>query len=218
MEDNGTNAVGGALQFSQLPTERQAEYRKAASQMVRLAQACAIPIIFAPPLSAGGTPNGATGCVLELGDATFVVTAAHVLSGYEDGIQAGQTLNWQVGALPPFDPLSRVAWRDNATDIVFLALSATEARVACGNSSHIVSASSGWPPPCPQVEQLVLVSGYPKILREVESSGRIGAGPYSAMFRVTSVGEGYFNCQIEQRDLVSFDETALPPPDTDMGG
>jgi hypothetical protein len=85
-----------------------------------------VPIIFAPPLSIGGTQNSASGCVLRLGARTFVVTASHVLSGYEERIQSGEVLR-QVGDLPPFDPLSRVAWRDRGRDIVLLHISQNEA-------------------------------------------------------------------------------------------
>ena len=38
------------------------------------------------------------------------------------------------------------------------------------------------------------------------------------MFRVASVGEGYFCCQIEQKDLISFGGESLPPPGADVGG
>lgn len=218
--ENPTSAhdAGAAQRFSQLSTQEQVRYRKAALQMVRLAQQCAIPIIFAPPLSCGGALSGATGCLLELNERCFFVTASHVLLGYEERRQSGEALNWQVGALPPFDPLCRISWRDHGKDLVFLELSASEANVACADSSRIVTASAGWPPPCPRVGQLVFASGYPKVLREVAPSGRIGAGPYSAMFRVTTVGSGYFYCQIEPRELISFNEMTLPPPDTDFGG
>jgi hypothetical protein len=65
----------------------------------------------------------------------------------------------------------------------------------------------------------VLVGGYPKALREEDpSSGRIGAGPYSAVFRVTKVGAGYCKCLIERKDLISFNGGPLPEPGTEMGG
>src|SRR5713226_7674400 len=115
--------LGAAHRFSQLRAQEQVHYRTVAQQVVRLAQRYAVPIIFAPPLRIRGEPNGATGCVVKLSSGSFVVTASHVLGGYEKRHQSGDVLNWQVGALPPFDPLTRVAWRDNARDIVFLRLS-----------------------------------------------------------------------------------------------
>jgi hypothetical protein len=98
--------------------------------MVRLAQSYAVPIIYAPPLSIGGTINGATGSVLKISSEYFVVTASHVLEGYEKRLLSGEKLNWQIGHLPPFDPLSRIAWRDCAKDTLLLRLSEDEARQA----------------------------------------------------------------------------------------
>lgn len=69
------------------------------------------PSSLAPPRSRGGKINGASGSVLQLGSGVFIVTASHVLEGYETRIQAGEVLNWQVGDLPPFDLISRIAWR-----------------------------------------------------------------------------------------------------------
>lgn len=60
--------------------------------------------------------------------------------------------------------------------------------------------------------------GHPKSLREEAlAPGRIGAGPYSAIFRVTLACDTEFKCAIERRDLISFDGP-LPAVGTDMGG
>jgi hypothetical protein len=183
--------------------------------MVRLAQSYAVPIVYAPPPRHGGVINGATGTVLKVGLEHFILTASHVLDGYEKRQVSGERLNWQVGHLPPFDPLSRIAWRDCARDIVLLRLCGDEASQV---GSWVVTPSS-WPPERPDVGALVLVAGYPKVLREeIGSLETIGSDPLSAMFRVTTTGEGYFVCQIEQEDLVSFNEGPVPDADTDFGG
>ena len=207
--------LGGAEQFRQLSAEDQARYIAINRQMTAIARDHAVPIIFAPPLSIGGKINGATG-VVRLGANPVLVTASHVLSGYEERAQAGEQLNWQVGNLPPFDPLSHIAWRDRARDIVLLSITEIEA----GNIGPcIISAPAKWPPPAPQEGQLVLIGGYPKALREEKPlSGWIGAGPYSAVFRVTTVGDGYCKCVVERKDLISFDGNPLPDPGTEMGG
>jgi hypothetical protein len=210
------NERGGAQRFQELPAEARARYIAISQQMARFARDHAVPIFFAPPLSIGGKINGACGCVLQLKSETFVITASHVLAGYEERIEAGEVLNWQVGNLPPFDPLPRVAWRDIEKDVVLMRISENEAQ-SIGPCA--ISSPPKWPPLVPQEGQMVVVAGYPRGLREENpSSGWIGAGPYSAVFRVTSVGPGYCKCLIERKDLISFDGGPLPESDADMGG
>jgi len=208
--------LSGVQQFQQLSFEDQARYIAINQQMARLARNHAVPIIFAPPRSRGGKINGASGSVVQLKSGVFITTASHVLEGYESRMEAGEVLNWQVGDLPPFDPIPRVAWRSRDLDIVLLRVTAKEARSI---GPCIISAPGKWPPVTPQEGQIVLVGGYPKALREEDiQNGSIGAGPYSAVFRVTVVGDGYCKCMIERRDLISFDGGPLPQVGIDMGG
>jgi hypothetical protein len=151
-----------------------------------------------------------------MGSGAVLATASHVLEGYETRTAVGELLNWQVGDLPPFDPIPRIAWRSRDLDIVLLRITADEARSI---GPCIISMPPKWPPARPQEGQLVLVGGYPKALREENiQAGSIGAGSYSAVFKVTAVGEGCCKSMIERRDLISFDGGPLPPLGTDMGG
>jgi hypothetical protein len=208
--------LSGAEQFECLSGDQKAQYLKVSRQMVHLAQEYSVPIIYGPRVSAGGgVVNGATGCVLKLQSGTFLVTASHVLAGYEKRVGKGETLNWQVGKLRPFDPLQRIAWRDVRKDIVFLRLRRDEVEMIGPVTAAV---PPRWPPPHPQQGQLVVLAGFPGNLREVNFSGWIGAGPFSAVFRVTTTGEDYCTCRIEQKELISFTDAAPPPPGTDMGG
>lgn len=222
---------GRAGGFNELPCEEQQRYLTACRQMTKLALDHAVPITFAPPLGKFAVPltggkfstvtlpmslgkiESATGCVLQLHDAYFVVTADHILEAYENRINEGEVLNWQVGELR-FDPISRVAWRGSTKnkpkDIVFLRVTEQEAREACADRNHILSAPTGWPPRAPQEGEMVLLAGYPTQLREVDG-GVIRPGPLSAMLPVTtSTGDGTFKCRYEYEDLISFDPQALP--------
>jgi hypothetical protein len=204
----------GAELFQRLSGDEKAHYVAVSQQMVGFARDHAVPIMIAPPLSIGGEVKGATGCVLQLRTGTHVATASHVLAGYEKRVRKGESVNWQVGKLLPFDPIPRIAWRDDRKDTVFLRLLEDELRTIgpCN-----IWKPPQWPPVVPQVGQILLVAGHPGALREVRSD-MIGAGPFSALFRVTTVGEDYGTCQIEHKDLVSFNGTPPPPPGTDMGG
>jgi len=99
---------------------------------------------------------------------------------------------------------------------VFLRLTKNESAIACGTGSRVVPILNGWPPPPPAPGQVVLVAGFPRALKTAD--GRIGSEPVGAMFRVTNVREGYCDCQIEDRDLISFGDGPLPSRDGDMGG
>jgi hypothetical protein len=210
------NELGGAHRFQQLSPEAKAQYITASQEMTGLARSYAVPIFFAPPLSNPGKINGASSCLLQLDSKNFVGTASHVLEGYEERVRLGERLNWQVGNLRPFDPLPRVAWRDRQRDIVLLSISDDEAR-SVGPCS--ISIPPKWPPPLPQEGDWVIMAGYPRALREEDSvAGRIGAGPASAVYRVTEVRPGSCVCVIERKDLISFNGGPLPEPDADMGG
>lgn len=208
--------LSGAQRFEQLSEENKSRYLAINRQMVRLARDYAVPIIFAPPPSVGSKINGASGCVVQLASGTFVVTASHVLAGYEKRVGKGERLNWQVGNLPPFDPLLRVEWRSPERDIVLLRISENEAR-SIGPCT--IAAPRRWPVHPPKEGDLVLVAGYPKGLREENpSEGWIGSGPYSAIFRVTLAEADRCKCLIERRDLIGFEGGRLPEPGADMGG
>jgi hypothetical protein len=206
--------------FEDLSADDKKRYRDFGREMVRLAQSYAAPIVLAPPPTIiDGLVNGATGAVVKWNCKYFVLTASHVLDEYEKRLCAGEELNWQVGRLPPFDPLSRIKWRDYAADTLLLSMSKDEALKV---GSVIVSAPKEMP--VPKDDDRVLVAGYPKALREVTADGVIGAGCLAAMFRVTDIRHGcshcYFDCKIDEReeDFVKLNELPLPEADMDMGG
>ena len=92
-------------------------------------------------------------------------------------------LNWQIGKLPPFDPISRVAWRDKTdaysrslmpyrlSDLVLFRLSKLEADEACGEAARIVPTPVVWPPPALSTGQHVGLAGYPNQLRALDLAG-----------------------------------------------
>jgi hypothetical protein len=116
-----------------------------------------MPIIFAPPLSIGGKVNSGTGFVLQLNCGSFVVTASHVLDEYENRVQSGEQLYWLVGKLPPFDPLSRIAWRGVKKDVVLLRLPPQE--ISRLRPHCTITAPTQWPPSVPHEQQLALLAG-----------------------------------------------------------
>ena len=231
-----------------LPSERQ-RYRDIVRELMALAQEHAIPMCFAPPLVtaevplSGGTVttiklprtlgkiDGASGFVLRMPTGYYFVTAGHVLREYEERTREGERLNWQIGRLAPFDPLSRVAWRDKTdasnrslmpyrpTDIVFLRLSEIEAIAACG-SARIIPSPGEWPPTALSKGQLVVIAGYPNQLRAVDLAGTMNREACGFVSQVTSVGEGNCKCHFAYADLIDFGGGTAQPDlnNANLGG
>jgi hypothetical protein len=224
--------------FRALPKTHQDQYRRIMHELMTFVQGHAIPICFAPPLITVAVPlaegttasiklpmtlgniDGASGCILQLESGLFLVTAEHVLATYEKRIDSGERLNWQIGKLPPVDPFSRIAWRDEAgdrslmpyrpTDIVFLWLSEQEAREACGEA-RIVSTPIVWPPPTLTVGQLLVLVGYPNQLKAVDLEGTMNREACGLVFQVTTIGDGYCKCQFAYEDVIDFSGRSQPP-------
>lgn len=217
--------------FRELPQTHKDQYRRIMRELMTFAQGHAIPIGFAPPLITVAVPtaegtiasiklpmtlgkiDGASGCILRLDSGLFLVTAEHVLACYEKRIKSGERLNWQIGKLPPVDPLSRIEWRDKPddrslmpyrpTDIVFLRLSEQEAIEACGEA-RIVSTPIAWPPPALTVGELLVLVGYPNQLRTEDLQGTMNREACGLVFQVTTTNDGYCKCQFAYEDVIDF--------------
>jgi hypothetical protein len=227
-----TMSTPSITNFLSLPEVDQDNYRTASGQMTNLVRSYVIPIAYGPPVIILDVPmpsgetrrvafprtpgklETASGCIFELGSKYFVATAEHVLDSYKKRADAGEQLHWQVGKLPPFDPLRQVVWRGSCKfpckDIVFLNIDEEEAIKACAGRTNIVSLANPWPPRVPEVGETVLLGGFPRQLREVQGD-EIALGPFSALLKVTtSIGDGTFKCRFKYEDLISFNERPLP--------
>lgn len=217
--------------FRGLSQAHQDQYRRIMHELMTFAQGHSIPIGFAPPLitvempTADGTIasiklpmtlgkiDGASGCILRLDSGLFLVTAEHVLACYEKRTNDGERLNWQIGKLPPVDPLSRIVWRDKRddrslmpyrpTDIVLLRLSEKEAIEAC-SEARIVSTPIEWPPPTLTVGELLVLAGYPNQLRTEDLQGTMNREACGLVFQVTAINDGYCKCQFAYEDVIDF--------------
>jgi hypothetical protein len=225
--------------FKKLTPESKEEYKRAARQFTTYALAHTVPIVIGPPVMSieienmgscripcGGKIEGASSCLLKLHGKVYSVTAEHVLVGYEERVESGERINWQVGRLRPFDPLERVAWRGGrrhngrGKDIACIEISESEAREACAGLDLILRASTPWPPAVPEQGQVVFMAGHPTEQMQ-SSNGEIDVGGFGQIFRVTtSTGDGSFKCRFEYRELISHDDQALPMEtiETNVGG
>jgi hypothetical protein len=224
--------------FKALSKKQQELYGCIVRELMNFAQGHSLPMCFAPPLVTATVPlatgrvavklpltlgkvDGASGCVLQLQSGYFFVTAEHVLVEYEKRTREDERLNWQIGRLPPFDPISRIAWRDKTdayersqmpyrpTDIVLLRLTKEEAEEACGEA-RIVPTPVRWPPPPLIIGQHVVMAGYPNQLRAVDLAGTMKREACGLAFQVTNIGDGYCKCQFLYQDVIDFSGAAQP--------
>jgi hypothetical protein len=207
-------SLSGRDRFQALSAPEQARFRSVSQHLIRHAVASAVPIVFGHPPRIGNKIESASGCVLRLRAGSFVVTAAHVLRGYKEWLAEGEESIWQVGRLK-FSPLGRIASSDKSADVAFLKVSEGEASEV---GSSILSPSNVWPPPRPEIGQLLIISGYPRVARQFQGRGAIGCCPMSAILRVTSANDRYAVCEIARDDLVSFDANPAPDADFDHSG
>src|SRR5258706_10598934 len=201
--------------FSSLSRQEQARYRLVLREMLQVAEAYAVPVMFGPPPWRAGQASGASGFVVNAGGRFFAVTAEHVLVGYEKALESDTDVEWKFGRFI-FEPAPRLVWREpRKADVVLLELTHSEAHNIGGT---VASVPRGWPPASPDQGQCVIISGYPETLREVDATGTIGFGPASTFLEVKSTGEGYFYCQMDHAKLISFNDEPVPTEGTDFGG
>jgi hypothetical protein len=146
---NGVSQLSGVELFERLSDEEKAHYISTNREMVGYALDHAVPLIIALLVSAGGEIKGATGSILRTPSGAYLLTASHVLGGYERRTREGERLNWQFGKLPPFDPLARIAWRDERRDVVLLRLTENDVQ-GCR-----IAVPPPWPPPIPAEGEFV---------------------------------------------------------------
>ena len=81
----------------------------------------------------------------------------------------------------------------------------------------ICSTALGWPPPILKPEDVIVLSGYPKMYRQ-QRGRQISVPALSAVFDVTASGEYHLVSQWNRDDIVSIGSGEVPPPGADLGG
>jgi hypothetical protein len=115
-----------------------------------------------------------------------------------------------------FDPLDRVAARDATNDVVLIELRKGEGAEA----GRLICTTGGWPPPRPEPGDVVLVSGYPALIREQPSRSLVKFWALSALLEVTTTGEFHQVSQWERENMTRFGGPGpgVPPPGIELGG
>jgi hypothetical protein len=199
--------------FEELPDNEQRAIIAAGQHMTRLAYEYVTVILIGASPEDDTHVNHGSAFLLRLGERLFLGTAAHVLAKYEERLSLSEDVVFEVGQVA-IDPQSRVRWRDDTRDVVFLEVTSAEAT----RMGVWVQEPSRWPPPQPTVGSYIVLSGYPAETRKRLSAAGFEFPAFSVMLQVSSASEGRIVCQFTRENWISFGQKDIPAPGTNFGG
>ncbi len=149
--------------------------------------------------------NG-TATLLRIGERAMIITDDHVVETYEKTLAEDSRVRFQIGAAP-FDPLQHIIDRSKDKDLCTLDASAAQidhqARDDDTNMPPLEFyqvETAAWPPPLVEVQQTVILGGFPGALRR-QSGTDVTSESYSlAATPVTGVLPDYFTCNLDRSE------------------
>jgi hypothetical protein len=189
------------------------ETEEVVKQYLKIATGYSIPI-FWESNNTSINSNGTT-FILDTGERKFVVTAAHVYRSYIEEKQTGNASNCQLANVP-FELEDRLISVSHSTDIATFEIS--EKEIESLNFTVLRGSNATWPPPRPEENNMVVVSGFPGIERIQTEQDAYNFGYYCFNTPVNSISEKHFGCSFDRsywRDAIG---KGLPPENYDMGG
>jgi hypothetical protein len=169
-----------------------------------------------------GTPGSVSDAVVDTGSGVlvrtredlFLVTACHVLAGFEKAALRRPDLSFQVGRLNLALNEERRIWRDIDQDVAAVAVSDVEA----SRIGTFVHEPTEWPPVIPQHNDYVTVTGLPAMRRTRPETNTVLFGPLLAHLPVLGSFLNHFTCRIDRTYLQSFPKHELPDTGVNYGG
>ena len=159
--------------------------------------------------------NNGTAFVLNTGQNTFVVTAAHVYENYIKAKDKGEASNCQLSNIEFELEERRISNnRSGSMDIATFSISAKEIKSL--DKSVLQGNQKSWPPARPNKEEAIVVAGYPGIERIEEKECNFGLHCFNTP--VSSVSERHFGCSFERQHWVDLFGNGLPEDLYNLGG
>jgi hypothetical protein len=186
---------------------------RAALQSFQLrAWSCAITLRIARIADSKETSfNTASGVLIEFPRRAVIATAWHVLQEFRRSRDSGEQVVLVCDHMPIATP--RTAYRDERNDLAFI-----EVPTIGRGGIHAVPYRPGpmWPPPRVQVDDSVLVSGFPKRLRY--DGDEILHGDFNVLVDVASAAASHFMLNIDWKALGHAGRVRLRSEQVDYGG
>ena len=155
--------------------------------------------------------NTASGVLLAFPNRAVVATANHVVEGFVEARNAGERVALVIDNMPLEDP--RVVYRSKRDDI---ALIEVPDRGRNGIKAVPYRPVGLWPPPSVQIDDTVLVCGFPKRFRY--DGQEILHGDLNLLVDVSSVGDTYFVLNIDWERLDHHGRFRPPSHQVNYGG
>jgi hypothetical protein len=179
----------------------------------RMAWSYSCSILIGCPREPTEFTSSATGVFLRLGQKHFVVTARHVVSGYEEMLRKMGHAHFQIGQLTVC-PQCRLALDDTINDIAIIRIEPPEV-AEVGRTPYVVD---DWPLPSPKVGQQIQFCGYARINRVDGDSGQIDSTVLPLIADVSNASESHFSVRIERDKYRWQGERLLQSDQAFLGG
>jgi hypothetical protein len=153
--------------------------------------------------------------LVDCGQGTFAVTAAHVFVAYTEAKRTAAQIACQIGNLL-FDPEAKLIDRDTSTDIATFRLSPED--VAKIDKPVLSSNEANWPPSPANEGDFAFFAGYPAQARGMAPGNYFAAVPYRAMTPITTITDYQITCRFNRDKMLDHSGQGLPPVGYDIGG
>lgn len=157
--------------------------------------------------------NTGSGTLLRVAEENVVLTAWHLVAELHRRKAAGEEAYLIVGN-SPLEPLM-FRYKDEENDIVVLDVPSE--RVG-DLDAEPYRPSASWPPRSVAINDVVVVCGLPRYLRQESDKSEILFGDFSLMQSVAGSSEHQFVLNLDPAEWVDLGNTAFPDANVSLGG
>ena len=190
------------------------ESEEVRNEYLKIAGNYSIPIFWT---DSKDVPSNGTAFVLNTGQNTFVVTAAHVYEDYITAKAEGTIIPCQLSNIE-FDLEERRISNNDSESMDIATFSISDDEITSLNKSVLHGSQSSWPPAQPNVGEAVVVAGYPGIETIEKKEHEYSFGLHCFNTPVSSVSPRHFGCSFERQYWVDVFGQGLPEELYDLGG
>jgi hypothetical protein len=203
--------------FEDMSWEAQQAIRLQGEMLSRLAFGYVCTLLLAPSVDKAKHIFHGSATVAEIEGRYYLITAAHLLDDVRTLRESEPSFLFHLSGKAtslPFDPEPRVALYDKSRDVLFLALSETEAAIP----GTVIYRPQSWPPPRPPVETLVTLVGYPVAVREQLGPNDLEFPAMTVSTPVTTSAEGRLTVLFERQHWITSTPDLAPQAPQFLGG